>query len=164
MRTLRLASVRALWVFVLAFPSAGSQANEFDWQSLQQRVLKTIDQVRPAVVNISSRGSGFSGVIVSPDGHVLSAAHAVKPGTTYRITLPDGRKYTGIGKGSNSRTDSALIRITEPGDDLPHVPMGNSAKLVPNQPCLGLSYPGGQKPAEDHEKHYPHQEPSYQMR
>ena len=148
MRALRLASVRALWVFVLAFPSAGSQANEFDWQSLQQRVLKTIDQVRPAVVNISSRGSGFSGVIVSPDGHVLSAAHAVKPGTTYRITLPDGRKYTGIGKGSNSRTDSALIRITEPGDDLPHVPMGDSAKLVPNQPCLGLSYPGGQKPAK----------------
>ena len=45
----------------------------------------------------------------------------------------------------NQRTDAALIKITNSGDDLPYVPMGDSASLVHNQPALGLSYPAGQK-------------------
>ncbi|MEO1529193.1 MAG: trypsin-like peptidase domain-containing protein [Planctomycetota bacterium] len=124
---------------------AESTSKEFDLQALQSDLLNTIDRVRPAVVNIFGGGTGFSGVIVSPDGQILSAGHAVRPGTQYRITLPDGRRFRGIGKGSNQRLDCALIQITNPDDDLPHVPMGDSSSLVRNQPCFGLSYPGGQK-------------------
>jgi serine protease Do len=124
-------------------------ADVFDLQSLQTEVLKTIDRVRPAVVNISGRGSGFSGVIVSAEGHVLSAGHAVSPGARYRLTLPDGRQLRGIGKGSNPRTDAALIQISDPPADLPYVSMGDSAALVTNQPCFGLSYPGGPKASNE---------------
>ncbi|MEL6104490.1 MAG: trypsin-like peptidase domain-containing protein [Planctomycetota bacterium] len=126
-------------------PGDARGEDDFDLDSLQTEILETIDRVRPAVVNILGGGTGFSGVIVSPDGKVLSAGHAVRPGTQYRIMLPDGRRLRGVGKGSNARTDSALIQITNPGDDLPYVPMGDSSSLVPNQPCIGLSYPGGQK-------------------
>lgn len=122
-----------------------AHGEEFDFDTLQANVQQTIDNVRPAVVSITGRGSAFSGVIVSGDGHVLSAAHAVSPGVQYRITLPDGRRFRGVGKGSNRQTDAALIKITNPGDELPHVPMGDSSSLVTNQPCVGLSYPGGQK-------------------
>lgn len=121
------------------------KAEDFDLDSLQNTVLQTIEQVRPAVVNITARGSGFSGVIVSPQGHVLSAAHAVTPGATYRLTLPDGRRFRGVGKGSNNRADCALIMITDADDDLPFAPMGDSSSLVTNQPCIGVSFPGGQK-------------------
>lgn len=120
------------------------QAENFDLNSLQTGVLSTIGQVRPAVVRITGRGSSFSGVIVSPVGHVLSVAHAVTPGTQYRITLPDGRRFRGTGKGSNAARDCALVVIDSHVDDLPHVPMGDSSSLVPNQPCIGLSFPGGQ--------------------
>lgn len=121
-----------------------AHADEFNLTSLQSEVLATIKKVRPAVVRLTGRGSAFSGVIVSPEGHILSVAHAVTPGTQYRVTLPDGRRFRAIGKGSNDRADCALVMINDPGDELPHVPMGDSASLVPNQPCIGLSFPGGQ--------------------
>jgi serine protease Do len=136
-----------LLLIVLVFPlGAGAVAwgDDFDIAALQRDVRETIDRVRPAVVQINGRGSSFSGVIVSPDGHVLSAGHAVEPGTRYRISLPDGRRLRGVGKGSNPRADAALIMISDPPADLPHVPMGDSTSLVANQPCIGLSYPGGQ--------------------
>ncbi len=118
---------------------------KLDLPSLQKEVLQTIDRVRPAAVHITGRGSGFSGVIVSPQGHVLSAGHAVTPGASYRITLPDGRRIRGVGKGANSRVDCALIKISNPGANLPYAPMGDSSSLERNQPCIGLSYPGGQR-------------------
>ena len=137
--------VLCLSLLVVTSTSSVSRAADFDFESLQDSILKTVEKVRPAVVNITGRGTGFSGVIVSPEGHVLSAAHAVTPGATYRISLPDGRRFRGVGKGSNPRTDGALIMITDPGEDLPFVPMGDSSSLVTNQPCLGLSFPGGQR-------------------
>lgn len=145
MRRYRTLCVLACSLPVFLSNNATTLGDDFDFDSLRKSVQQTIEQVRPAVVNIGSRGSGFSGVIVSPEGHVLSAAHAVTPGTQYRITLPDGRRLRGIGKGSNPRADCALIKIVEPGDDLPFVSMGDSSSLEANQPCLGLSYPGGQK-------------------
>lgn len=137
--------VFCLSLLVVSLTSPVTRAADFDFESLQDSILRTVENVRPAVVNITGRGTGFSGVIVSPEGHVLSAAHAVTPGATYRISLPDGRRFRGVGKGSNPRTDSALIMITDPGEDLPFVPMGDSSSLVTNQPCLGLSFPGGQR-------------------
>lgn len=133
---------------MLLHPSLAA-GGDFDLPSLQREVLETIDRVRPAVVNITGRGSGFSGVIVSAEGHVLSAGHAVSPGVRYRLTLPDGRQLRGIGKGSNPRVDAALILISDPPADLPYVSMGDSASLVTNQPCFGLSYPGGPKASNE---------------
>lgn len=119
-------------------------ADNFDLNSLQDDVLSTVEKVRPAVVRITGRGSAFSGVIVSPEGHVLSVAHAVTPGTQYRVTLPDGRRLRGTGQGRNAARDCALVKIDGDVKDLPHVPMGDSSSLVRNQPCIGLSFPGGQ--------------------
>ena len=87
----------------------------------------------------------FSGVIVSKEGHVLSAGHAVQPGRDYQVLLPDGRRFDARGKGSNSVADCALLQITSDFDDLPYAQMGESKSLVQNQPCLSISYPGGQK-------------------
>ena len=132
-----------LWSF--AADRGLAWADEFDVAELQAEIRETIDRVRPAAVWITGRGSSFSGVIVSTEGQVLSVAHAVEPGARYRVNLPDGRQLRGVGKGANPRSDAALIQITDPPDDLPFVPMGDSSSLVTNQPCIGLSYPGGQK-------------------
>ena len=117
---------------------------ELDDQDLQSRIYSTIEVARPAVVSVGQRGGSFSGVIVSEAGHVLSVGHAVRPGGLYQITLPDGRRLTARGKGSNPRADCALLQITSKVDDLPFVEMGESKNLVQNQPCLSISFPGGQ--------------------
>jgi serine protease Do len=41
----------------------------------------------------------FSGVVVSKDGIVLSAAHVVMPGKTYKVMFPDGRECVAKGLG-----------------------------------------------------------------
>jgi S1-C subfamily serine protease len=117
---------------------------DFDATELQAEIQETINTVQPAVVAIRGSGSAFSGVIVSPDGHVLSAGHAVRPGSRYQVILPDGRRFRARGKGSNPKADCALVQITGEVTDLPFVQIGESANLVANQPCIGISFPGGQ--------------------
>ena len=84
-------------------------------------------------------------MIVSKDGHVLSAGHAVRPGGKYEVLLPDGRSFNAVGKGSNGVADCALLQITSDFEDLPYAQMGESKSLVKNQPCLSISYPSGQR-------------------
>lgn len=144
-RQMMLASVIVVGVVARLHNADLCQAEAFDIETVQEEIYTTIDRVRPAVVSLNGGGTAFSGVIVSAEGHVLSAGHAVAPGTRYRITLTDGRRLRGIGKGSNTRNDCALIKITDEVNDLPFTPMGNSSMLVVNQPCLSLSFPGGQK-------------------
>ena len=141
----RVVVVLLIAVACLQAPLPDGRADDFDLPSLQSELLHAIDRVRPAVAHISGRGSAFSGVIVSPQGHVLSVGHAVSPGAHYRLALPDGRRLRGIGKGTNPRADAALILITDPPADLPFASMGDSGAVVTDQPCFGLSYPGGQR-------------------
>ena len=134
--------------FVL-ISSTTLHATDLDVPALQKKIYSTIESVTPAIVSISIPGLGpetsFSGVIVSKDGHILSAAHAVESGVEYKILLPDGRKFSAQGKGSNLIADCAMLRITDEFEELPYVQMGESNSLVKNQPCLSISYPVGQR-------------------
>ncbi len=139
--------MRTLHLLLAVFCSLGcldTLQADFDAIELQSSIQQTINSVQPAVVAIRGSRSAFSGVIVSSDGHVLSAGHAVKPGSRYQVILPDGRRFRARGKGSNAEADCALVQITEKVTDLPFVQIGESSNLVPNQPCLGISFPGGQ--------------------
>ncbi len=130
--------------FLVLLSVTAATAADFDVESLQERIYATIESVKPAVVSVRQRGGMFSGVIVSKDGQVLSAGHAVRPGDRYQVLLPDGRQLTAVGKGSNPQADCALLQITSDVEDLPYVRMGESDSLVRNQPCLSVSFPGGQ--------------------
>ncbi|MEO1618302.1 MAG: S1C family serine protease, partial [Planctomycetota bacterium] len=145
MSQFRITLIFLLGLSVVTVNPVMVRGEELNLAELQKDVWEMIDEVRPAVVNIFGGGTSFSGVIVSPEGHVLSVAHAVRPGTRYRVMLPDGRRLRGVGKGANGGNDSAVIKITDVEGELPYVPMGDSSSLVRNQPCVGLSYPGGQK-------------------
>ncbi|MFN3193994.1 MAG: trypsin-like peptidase domain-containing protein [Aureliella sp.] len=136
-------SLLLIFALLASLPNATAFA-DFDARQLQNRIFATIETVKPAVVSVGQRGGTFSGVIVSRDGHVLSAGHAVRPGGRYQVTLPDGRRLTARGKGSNPLADCALLKITSKTDELPFVEMGESKGLVRNQPCLSVSFPGGQ--------------------
>ena len=119
-------------------------AAEFDAASLQEEIYATVESVTPAVALIQGGGSVFSGVIVSKEGHVLSAGHAVRSGVNYDVLLPSGRRLKARGKGTNRQAECALLQITSKVDDLPYVQMGESETLVGNQPCLSISFPSGQ--------------------
>jgi len=115
-------------------------ADELDVEKLQSQIYSAVNKVIPAVVAINDRGSIFSGVIVSKEGHILTAGHALRPNTNYKVILSDGRTFQSRGLGSNRRIDMAMLKIS--GDNLPFAEMGNSFKIIKNQPCIGVSHPG----------------------
>lgn len=111
-------------------------------KQLEQSVLEIVRKVTPASVSVSAGQGGFSAVIVSPEGYVLSAGHAVKPGDKYTVTLADGREFKAVGLGSEPTIDMGLIKINDP-DNLPVAEMGWSATVKTGQPVISISHPGG---------------------
>jgi len=90
--------------------------NRKDIEALQAALVKALPQARAATVCIEiGEGSG-SGVIVSADGVILTAAH-VSGGVKKKVTviLEDGTRLKAETLGLVADTDAAMIRITEKG-------------------------------------------------
>lgn len=89
---------------------------------------------------------GFSGVIVSAQGHILTAAHAIKANQVYQVTFVDGRKYTALPLGrigideKNAVYDMAMIKITKE-EKFDYAQMAAGSEMVLNQPVISISYP-----------------------
>ncbi len=121
-----------------------------------------VERVTPAVVSIYStrelardpfggfRGRpaprGFqqgmgSGVIVRPDGVVLTNNHVVEGASDIRVVLTDRREFKAEIVGRDPRTDVAVLRIGATG--LPTLPFGDSSKVRVGQNVLAIGNPLG---------------------
>lgn len=69
-------------------------------------------------------GTG-SGVIVSPDGYILTNHHVIEDATAIEITTNDNKKYTAELIGSDPTADIAVLKI-EADRPLPSISFGNS--------------------------------------
>ncbi|WP_040279944.1 trypsin-like peptidase domain-containing protein [Psychroserpens damuponensis] len=69
-------------------------------------------------------GTG-SGVIVSPDGYIITNNHVIAGSNKISITLNDNRTYEAQLIGTDEKTDIALLKI-EAEDDLPSIEFGDS--------------------------------------
>jgi len=90
--------------------------NAKDLIAIQKLLLQNKNKARAATVCIQlGQGSG-SGVIVSEDGLILTAAH-VSTGVNKEVTvvMEDGKKLKARTLGLHSETDAAMIQITEEG-------------------------------------------------
>ncbi len=88
------------------------------------------------------RGMGVgSGVIVSPDGYVVTNHHVIAGANTVTVTLLDQRTFAGTIVGSDPQTDLAVIHIQ--GHDLPFVPWGDSSTLEVGDYVLAIGSPFG---------------------
>jgi len=111
-------------------------------------VTKVVEQVGPSVVRLDIRqngrgraGSG-SGVILSPDGLVLTNSHVVQGAKRADVTVLDGRSFSGRVLGDDPDTDLALVRIDEDAT-LPAAKLGNSKKLKPGEIAIAIGNPLG---------------------
>ena len=87
-------------------------------------------------------GGGMgSGVIVSPDGDIITNNHVVGDAKEVQVTLPDKREFTGKVVGNDPKTDLAVVKID--GRDLPSVQWGDSAKLQVGEYVLAVGNPFG---------------------
>jgi serine protease Do len=82
-----------------------------------------------------------SGVIVSPNGYILTNNHVVNNAKEIEVGLNDGRNFTGTVVGSDPQTDIALIRIK--ADNLPAETLADSDKVEIGDVVLAVGNPFG---------------------
>ena len=86
------------------------------------------------------QGSG-SGVIIRPDGYIVTNNHVVANATKIQVTLNDNKTYEATVIGSDPATDVALIKIDAQG--LPTLPFGDSDQLRLGEWVLAVGSPMG---------------------
>ena len=82
-----------------------------------------------------------SGVIISPDGYIVTNNHVVNGATQIKVTLHDRRVLNGKVVGADKLTDIAVIKVD--AHDLPAISWGDSSKLQPGQTVLAFGSPFG---------------------
>ncbi len=113
--------------------------------------------VTPAVVNISTReevtpawwgngrsnggSSSGSGVLISPDGYIVTNHHVVENGSAFDVTLHNRREYTAELVASDPNTDIALLKLDYDGAALPFLAFGDSDSLRVGEWVLAVGNP-----------------------
>ncbi|MDQ8004896.1 MAG: trypsin-like peptidase domain-containing protein [Pedobacter sp.] len=141
-------------LMVLLLIGFNGYAQKKKLQQFEEIVSKAVQKSYPASVRIWSfdvkldqrTGNQFSGVVVTADGYILTAAHTTVPGKNYKVFFPDGKECIAIALGriDNPTTpgmpDVGMMKITDQGI-WPFAEMGYSHSLVAGQPCISIAYP-----------------------
>jgi serine protease Do len=96
-------------------------------------------QQQPAQPQIE-HGVG-SGIIISPDGYIVTNDHVVDGATSIKVTLNDRRILNAKVIGVDKLTDLAVLKVNASG--LPSIAWGDSTKLEPGQTVLAFGSPFG---------------------
>ena len=82
-----------------------------------------------------------SGVLVSPDGYIITNTHVVDNATEIVVTLRGGKSYEAQLVGMDNLTDIALVKVDD--SDLPFADLGNSDELIVGEWAIALGNPLG---------------------
>jgi serine protease Do len=126
--------------------AGGAPMGVADLRAMQTHVQKLTEQLNKCTVGVTVGQAQGSGVIISKDGYVLTAAHvAGQPNRTVFFSLSDGRTLKGKTLGLNRTMDAGLMKIEEAGE-YPFAEMGTSDSIKEGEWCLATGHPGGYQP------------------
>ncbi len=112
---------------------------------LEEQQTKVAEVIEKVTVNVQQGSAQGSGVIITADGYVLTAAHvAGKPNRDAWVVLNDGTRLQARTLGMNRDKDAGLIKIQNPPSaGFPHATLGMSSKLREGQWCIAAGHPSG---------------------
>ncbi len=160
MRRICLIGALALWMacaWSAGQVAAGAETGGLERLDFREVVRKAKDKVFPAVVFIkcikeshergkkSSEEVAGSGVIISPQGELLTNWHVVEKAVEVRCLLYDGQALEASVLGSDKDTDLALLRLglTADAPPLPHAVLGDSTRLKEGDFVMAMGAPWG---------------------
>ncbi|MBM3882194.1 MAG: DegQ family serine endoprotease [Verrucomicrobia bacterium] len=82
-----------------------------------------------------------SGVVVTPDGYILTNNHVVEGADEVKVKLQDGREFTAAVVGRDPKTDVAVLKAN--GEELPHIAMADSDAIEVGDFVLAIGNPFG---------------------
>lgn len=123
-------------------------------------VVDAVNSVAPAVVGVTrisqSRDwfgqitppapSGYgSGVIISPEGYIVTNYHVVEGAVAVVVTLSNSQELDAKIVGVDPGTDLAVLKISPSNDSLPWANLGDSDKLTAGEFVVAIGNPGGRQ-------------------
>ena len=119
-------------------------ANTSDLRDIEAAVKDVVKRAMPCTVGVRVGLSRGSGVIISEDGYVLTAAHVIgQPNLPAIIEFPDGREVPARTLGMHTSVDGALVKISEEGK-WPHATLvGFDNFPETGDWCVCLGHPQG---------------------
>ncbi len=161
-------------IFIAAFMAAGAAGGVSAADGPRRdAVVRAVEKVMPAVVNIRTetvvdvrdpfaevfrdfwnpfhgqprrdvRQSLGSGVIIDPEGYLLTNDHVVRRATRIQVRLSDGRELEAKRVAYNQRADLALLKLeAKPGTQFKTVPFARDDDLMLGETVLALGNPFG---------------------
>jgi S1-C subfamily serine protease len=132
--------------------SSGAQTPESDeaLDAYSRAVIGAVEAVGSAVVSIyvggageaaRARGGAGSGVVVTPDGYILTNEHVVERVQDARVAFVDGRSAPAVVVGRDPSTDLAVLRAQ--AASLPYATVSNSTPLRVGQLVVAVGNPLG---------------------
>lgn len=127
------------------------------FDAYSRSVIRVAELVSPAVVNIDAyhrsrknagesrlfaepKGSG-SGVMLTPDGYIVTNSHVVHRAGRIEIALADGGRFHAETVGDDPATDLAVLRVA--GAGLAHARLGDSKRVRVGQLAVAIGNPYG---------------------
>ena len=118
--------------------TAGTHEEEL-LDAYSRAVVHVVEQVGPAVANIAIGGrlqGAGSGVVVTPDGYILTNSHVVHGATQLVTSFTDGSQCEASIVGTDPATDLAVIRAH--ASSLPFAALGDSRRLRVGQLVIAI--------------------------
>ena len=130
--------VSALAGQIAAFSSGELNSDTASYTAL----IRDID---PVTVLVNAVGPGLrgyaSGIIVSPDGYILTVLHNVTNANSISVTLNTGETYPATTVQVNQTDNLALLKLTTTRTDLPVAALGSMADVTTGEAVIAAGYP-----------------------
>jgi S1-C subfamily serine protease len=131
-------------------PAAAAADGSDPLDAYSAAVVGAVERVGPAVVSVylggaleaeRARGGAGSGVVVTPDGYLLTNEHVVQRVTEARVTFVDGRTVPAVVSGRDPATDLAVLRAQ--AGALPYARLAPDQRLRAGQLVIAVGNPFG---------------------
>ena len=110
-------------------------------------MVNLIPLVQPTIVRIDVTGPGFkasgSGIIIRPDGYVITNQHVIDQEKTVTVIVKDGQQYPATVTASDSTLDLAILHLTGSPASLSTAIMGSTGDIIIGSNVTAAGYPLG---------------------
>lgn len=114
-----------------------------DLHVVEKQIQNLLPRLKRTVVSIETLDGAGSGVIVTKDGLVISAAHVIEQrGKKMTVILSDGRKIHAVSKGGSQLSDAGMLKLNDDGP-FEFATMAKSGSSKVHQWCFALGHPNG---------------------